>query len=59
MLEIKKQESTIKDYIIDRDRYYDKKFTALRNYNIAIIALISGILLKMAGIIDIFLKSLK
>ncbi|MGM0519845.1 MAG: hypothetical protein ACQERD_09415 [Campylobacterota bacterium] len=47
------QETTIRDYIIERDRFYDKKFTNLRMYNIAIIALVSGVILKMAGIIQI------
>ena len=49
----RKQETTIRDYIIERDRYYDKKFTNLRNFNIAIISLIAGIILKFFGIIHI------
>lgn len=49
----KTQETTLRDYIIERDRFYDKKFNNLRMYNIAIIALVSGVILKMAGIIQI------
>ena len=47
------QETTIRDYIIERDRYYDKKFTNLRNFNIAIITLVAGVILKLLGIIHI------
>ena len=39
----KKQEVMIRDYIIESDRYYDKKFAQLRNFNIAIITLIVGL----------------
>jgi len=47
----KSQETTIRDYIIERDRYYDRKFNNLRNFNIAIISLIGGMFLKIIGII--------
>ena len=49
----KTQETTIRDYIIERDRHYDGKFNNLRMFNIATIALVSGVILKMAGIIKI------
>ena len=55
-LEIKelsrKQETTIRDYIIERDRYYDNKFNNLRMFNIAIITAIGGIALKIFGLLD-------
>ncbi len=47
----KAQEVTIRDYIIERDRFYDKKFNNLRMFNIATISLIAGVILKMMGII--------
>jgi chromosome segregation ATPase len=43
----KKQEVTLREYIIERDRYYDKKFQNLRMFNIAIISLVAGILIKL------------
>jgi len=49
----KTQETTIRDYIIERDRHYDGKFNNLRMFNIATIALVSGVILKMAGIINV------
>ena len=49
----KSQETTIRDYIIERDRFYDKKFNNLRMFNIATISVVSGILLKMLGILNI------
>jgi archaellum component FlaC len=49
----KTQETTIRDYIIERDRHYDMKFNNLRMFNIATITIVSGILLKMMGIINI------
>ena len=45
-----------RDFIIDRDRYYDKKFNNLRMFNIALISLIGGIILKITGILDKVLK---
>ncbi len=48
----KAQEVTIRDYIIERDRYYDSKFANLRMFNIAIVSLVAGVILKMAGIIN-------
>ncbi|MCF6172727.1 MAG: hypothetical protein L3J44_02940 [Campylobacteraceae bacterium] len=48
----KAQEVTIRDYIIERDRHYDAKFANLRMFNIAIISLVAGVILKMAGIIN-------
>ena len=47
----KAQEVTIRDYIIERDRHYDAKFSNLRMFNIATISLVAGIILKMIGII--------
>ena len=47
------QETTIRDYIIERDRHYDAKFNNLRMFNIATISLVAGVILKMAGIINI------
>ncbi|MEA3352856.1 MAG: hypothetical protein U9Q33_03430 [Campylobacterota bacterium] len=49
----KSQETTIRDYIIERDRHYDSKFNSLRMFNIATISLVAGVILKMAGIITI------
>jgi len=49
----KSQETTIRDYIIDRDRHYDAKFNNLRNYNLAIISVVAAVILKMAGIINL------
>ncbi|RLA70726.1 MAG: hypothetical protein DRG24_06485 [Epsilonproteobacteria bacterium] len=49
----KSQETTIRDYIIERDRFYDKKFNNLRMFNLTIIAVVAGIILRMAGIINI------
>ncbi len=49
----KAQEVTVRDYIIERDRFYDKKFNNLRMFNIATISLIAGVILKMMGIIHI------
>jgi len=49
----KAQETTIRDYIIERDRHYDSKFNNLRMYNLATISLVAGVILKMAGIINI------
>jgi exonuclease VII large subunit len=49
----KVQEKTIRDYIIERDRYYDKKFSHLRLYNLATISLVAGVILKMAGVITL------
>lgn len=49
----KTQETTLRDYIIERDRFYDKKFNNLRMFNIAIISLVVTIILKMAGVINI------
>jgi archaellum component FlaC len=48
----KAQEVTIRDYIIERDRHYDAKFSNLRMFNIATISLVAGVILKMAGIIN-------
>ena len=47
----KSQETTIRDYIIERDRHYDMKFNNLRMFNIATITLVAGVILKMAGIL--------
>ena len=49
----KSQETTIRDYIIERDRHYDAKFNNLRNYNLAIISVVAAVILKMAGIINL------
>lgn len=48
----KAQEVTIRDYIIERDRHYDGKFSNLRMFNIATISLVTGVILKMAGVIS-------
>lgn len=42
---------SVRDYIIERDRYYDTKFNNLRLFNIAIIIGVSGIILKMVNLI--------
>jgi len=49
----KSQETTIRDYIIERDRHYDAKFNNMRNYNIAIISVVTAVILKMVGIINL------
>jgi len=49
----KKQEVTLREYIIERDRYYDKKFTRHRTYFLTIIGLMLTIFLKMVGIVNI------
>jgi prefoldin subunit 5 len=49
----KKQEVTLREYIIERDRYYDKKFTRHRAYFLTIIGLVLTIFLKMVGIVNI------
>jgi len=49
----KSQETTIRDYIIERDRHYDAKFNNLRNYNVAIISVVAAVILKMVGIINL------
>jgi len=49
----KSQETTIRDYIIERDRHYDMKFNNLRVFNITIITLVAGVILKMAGVVHI------
>ena len=48
----KKQEVTLREYIIERDRFYDKKFNNLRMFNIAIISLIAGLTLKIFGVFN-------
>lgn len=48
----KAQEVTIRDYIIEKDRHYDGKFSNLRMFNIATISLVTGVILKMAGVIS-------
>jgi chromosome segregation ATPase len=48
----KKQETTIRDYIIERDRHYDAKFNNLRNFNIAVISIVTGFALKFFGVLD-------
>jgi len=45
------QKVSVRDYIIERDRYYDGKFNNLRNFNIAIITLIAGVIIKISGLI--------
>jgi len=47
----KAQETTMRDYIIDRDRHYDSKFNNLRMFNIAIISAVAGVILKITGIL--------
>jgi len=49
----KSQETTIRDYIIERDRHYDMKFNNLRIFNITIITLVAGVILKMAGVVHL------
>jgi archaellum component FlaC len=49
----KSQETTIRDYIIERDRHYDSKFNSLRLFNLATISIVAGIILKMMGVITI------
>lgn len=43
----------IRDYIIEQNRHYDSKFNTLRNYNLAIISVVTAVILKLAGIINI------
>ena len=50
---ITSQQTSVRDYIIERDRFYDKKFNNLRMLNIATISIVAGIFLKMTGVITI------
>ena len=52
----KKQETTIRDYIIERDRFYDKKFNNLRMFNIAIASVVIGVVFKVFGLFNIIEK---
>jgi chromosome segregation ATPase len=52
----KKRDVELRDLIIDRDRYYDRKFNNLRMFNIALLSLMAGIVLKISGILDKFIK---
>ena len=45
------QETSVRDYIIERDRFYDKKFNNLRMFNLATISIVAGIVLKLLGVI--------
>ena len=44
--------TSVRDYIIDRDRYYDKKFNNLRLFIIAVLVGIGGLFLKVIGFFD-------
>jgi len=52
----KKRDVELRDLIIDRDRYYDKKFNNLRMFNIALLSLIAGMVLKITGVLDKIIK---
>jgi uncharacterized protein YoxC len=48
--------TSVRDYIIDRDRYYDRKFSNLRLFIIAILVGIGGLFLKLIGFFDKLFK---
>jgi hypothetical protein len=48
--------TSVRDYIIDRDRYYDRKFNNLRLFIIAILVGIGGLFLKLIGFFDKLFK---
>jgi chromosome segregation ATPase len=48
--------TSVRDYIIERDRYYDTKFNHLRMFIIAILIGIGGLFLKVIGLFDKLFK---
>jgi archaellum component FlaC len=48
--------TSVRDYIIERDRYYDTKFNHLRMFIIAILIGIGGLFLKVIGFFDKLFK---
>jgi hypothetical protein len=48
--------TSVRDYIIERDRYYDRKFNNLRLFIIAILVGIGGLFLKLIGFFDKLFK---
>jgi archaellum component FlaC len=48
--------TSVRDYIIERDRYYDRKFNNLRMFMVAILVGIGGLFLKLIGFFDKLFK---
>ena len=48
--------TSVRDYIIERDRYYDRKFNNLRLFIIALLVGIGGLFLKLIGFFDKLFK---
>ena len=48
--------TSVRDYIIERDRYYDRKFNNLRLFIIAILVGVGGLFLKLIGFFDKLFK---
>jgi CRISPR/Cas system-associated exonuclease Cas4 (RecB family) len=44
--------TSVRDYIIERDRYYDRKFNNLRVFVIALLVGVGGLFLKAIGFFD-------
>ena len=48
--------TSVRDYIIERDRFYDRKFNNLRMFMVAILVGIGGLFLKLIGFFDKLFK---
>jgi peptidoglycan hydrolase CwlO-like protein len=48
--------TSVRDYIIERDRYYDRKFNNLRMFTIALLVGVGGLFLKVIGFFDKLFK---
>jgi hypothetical protein len=44
--------TSVRDYIIERDRHYDRKFNNLRMFIIALLVGVGGVFLKVIGFFD-------
>ncbi len=48
--------TSVRDYIIERDRHYDRKFNNLRMFIIALLVGVGGLFLKVIGFFDRLFK---
>jgi hypothetical protein len=48
--------TSVRDYIIERDRHYDRKFNNLRMFIIALLVGVGGVFLKVIGFFDKLFK---
>jgi chromosome segregation ATPase len=48
--------TSVRDYIIERDRFYDRKFNNLRMFIIALLVGLGGLFLKVIGFFDKLFK---